>query len=235
MVGVWIRSHETGNDKSLGTVNLALKVHHLLFLDLECVRKIPKVGRGEQMESGVAVAVTYSTATQEFSFHTQDDLKPLAKQLHAADLVVGYNLPFDFKVLRGAGIRLTGVRSLDMLRPITLAAGGIVALDHVLRGTFGWKPRPSLPQMYGMNERDDWLKATEVCCNDVEGLRLIYHHVREHGWLRLWRRSATRANGSTIRRINVSWPSKPNITITPREIRAFGFPAKAGEKRKTAI
>ena len=110
-----------------------------------------------------------------------------------------------------------------------LAAGGMVALDHVLRGTFGWKPRLSLPQVYELTERGEWLKAMEVCCNDVEGMRLIYHHVKEHGWLRVWRRSTTRANSSTILRIKVRWPSKPNMTINPREIRAVGFPTTVCE------
>ena len=205
----------------------------LLFLDLECLRYQAKVGSFEPVTFGVGVVVTCSTATQEFAFYKGDDLKALSTQLHAADLVVGCNLLFDFKVLRGAGVRLSGVRALDMLRPIALLVGGAMApLDHILRGTFGWKPRLTLPQVYELTKRGDWLKAMEVCCNNVEGMRLVYHHVNEQGWLRVWRRSTTRANSSTIIRINVRWPSKPNITITPKEIRAIGFPIPARKKRK---
>jgi hypothetical protein len=147
----------------------------LLFLALQCVRHHQaRAGAIDPVTHSVGVVVTYSTATQEFAFFTGQDLKPLARQLHAADLVIGYNLSFHFRLLRDAGVRLTGLRALDMHRPIMLEAGGLVALGHILRGTFGWKPRLTLPQVCELNERGDWLKAMEVCCNDVEGMRLIY-------------------------------------------------------------
>ena len=96
-----------GTDRqSIRARRLSLNVRDLLFLDLECLRYKAEVAAAEQVKFGVGVVVTYSTTTQEFAFHTGDDLKPLAKQLHEADLVVGYNLPSDFKVVRGAGVKL---------------------------------------------------------------------------------------------------------------------------------
>ena len=72
-----------------------------LFFDLETQKSIQQVGGRENIRLlRMSVAVTFSTATNDFNSYTEKDVLALIADLKAADRVIGFNLlQFDYPVL----------------------------------------------------------------------------------------------------------------------------------------
>jgi DEAD/DEAH box helicase domain-containing protein len=111
-----------------------------LFFDLETQRSIQEVGGRENLKLlRVSVAVTFSTATNEFKTYTEKDLAALIADLKSADRVIGFNLlNFDYPVLKAYTTeRLSDLPTLDLLDDIYNKLGFRVGLDALASATLG--------------------------------------------------------------------------------------------------
>ena len=111
-----------------------------LFFDLETQHSFQEVGGRENLKLlRVSVAVTYSTATNEFKSYTESQVQSLVADLKAADRVIGFNiLSFDYPVLKAyTQERLNDLPSVDMLQDIYNKLGFRVGLDALASATLG--------------------------------------------------------------------------------------------------
>ena len=111
-----------------------------LFFDLETQKSFQEVGGRENLKLlRVSVAVTFSTATNEFKSYAESQVQSLIADLKAADRVIGFNiLNFDYPVLKAyTQERLNDLKSIDMLEDIYNKLGFRVGLDALAHATLG--------------------------------------------------------------------------------------------------
>ena len=176
-------------------------MRNLVFFDLETKRAFAEVGGRENFHAlGLAVAVTYSSASGEYSIYMEKDVDALIEELTSADLVVGFNLKrFDYEVLRGYR-PLPSIPTLDILEDIYQELGFRVGLDALAKATLGvGKSAHGLQSIEWFREgRLDLV--INYCRQDVELTRLLYEYGRENGYLLYWDEGL-----QVNRRIPVSW------------------------------
>ena len=87
------------------------------------------------------MACTFSTKLNEYRIYTEDEVQDLIKQLHQADLVVGYNhISFDYEVLMAHTVMdlKDQLRSLDLMVDLEKVLGHRIKLDAVASGHAWW-------------------------------------------------------------------------------------------------
>lgn len=176
-------------------------MQNLVFFDLETKRTFAEVGGRENLQAlGIAVAVTYSSASEEYSVYMEKDVDALIEELISADLVVGFNLKrFDYEVLQSYR-PLPLIPTLDILEEIYHELGFRVGLDALAKATLGvGKSAHGLQSVEWFREgRLDLV--IDYCRQDVELTRLLYEFGRENGYL-LYLDEGLQMN----RQIAVSW------------------------------
>ncbi|MCI0475257.1 MAG: ribonuclease H-like domain-containing protein, partial [Anaerolineales bacterium] len=111
-----------------------------IFFDLETQKSFQEVGGRENIKLlRVSVAVTFSTATNEFKSYTEKDVNALVADLKAAERVIGFNLlSFDYQVLRAyTAERLSDLKTLDLLGDLYNKLGFRIGLDALAGATLG--------------------------------------------------------------------------------------------------
>jgi hypothetical protein len=111
-----------------------------IFFDLETQKSFQEVGGRENMKLlRVSVAVTFSTATNDFKSYTEKEVAALIADLKAADRVIGFIvLGFDYQVLKAyTSERLSDLKTLDLLDDIYNKLGFRVGLDALASATLG--------------------------------------------------------------------------------------------------
>jgi DEAD/DEAH box helicase domain-containing protein len=167
---------------------------NIVFFDLETQRSFNEVGgRHNIKRMGLSVAVTYSTATAEHRYYTEENVNDLIEELKTADLVVGFNvLSFDYEVLRGyTDCPLKRLPTVDMLADIHRTLGFRLSLDSLASATLGLGKSADGLQAIRWWQQGKIKELMEYCKNDVDVTRQLYEFGREHKYVqyrdRRWR------------------------------------------------
>ena len=173
-----------------------------VFFDLETQKSFQEVGGREDMKLlRVSVAVTFSTATNEFKSYTESDVPALIADLKAAERVIGFNLlNFDYQVLKAyTSERLNDLKTLDLLDDIYNKLGFRVGLDALASATFGThKSADGLLAIQWFREgKIDQLIA--YCRDDVAITKRLFEFGRDNGYVVYPDRSRRK------QKVNVGW------------------------------
>lgn len=173
-----------------------------IFFDLETQKSIQEVGGRENLKLlRVSVAVTFSTATNEFKSYTEKDVPALITDLKAADRVIGFNLlNFDYPVLKAyTSERLNDLNTLDLLDDIYNKLGFRIGLDALASATLGTnKSADGLVAIQWFREgKIDELIA--YCRDDVAITKKLYEAGRDNGFVMYVDRDGRK------KKINVAW------------------------------
>jgi DEAD/DEAH box helicase domain-containing protein len=109
-----------------------------LIFDLETQYLADEVGGWDHIaKMKLACAVTCNCDTQQFTRYREADVEQLLANLHAATLVVGFNIQrFDYEVLRPyAGGQALQLPTVDLLLDIYNTLGFRLSLDAVASAT----------------------------------------------------------------------------------------------------
>ena len=159
-----------------------------LFFDLETQKSFQEVGGRDASRLKllrVSVAVTFSTATNEFKSYSEKQMNDLVVDLKAADRIIGFNiLNFDFPVLKAyTQERLNDLQSLDMLEVIYNKLGFRVGLDALASASLGAnKSSDGLQaiQWYREGKIDELIA---YCRDDVAITKQLFEFGRDNGHL----------------------------------------------------
>ncbi len=173
-----------------------------IFFDLETQKSIQEVGGRENIKLlRVSVAVTFSTAANDFKSYTEKDVPALIADLKAADRVVGFNLrQFDYTVLKYYSTeRLNDLTTLDLMEDLYNKLGFRIGLDGLATATLGaMKTADGLAAIRWFREgKIDQLIA--YCRDDVEITKRLFEAGRDRGFVQYLDR-----DGRT-KRVNVAW------------------------------
>ena len=173
-----------------------------IFFDLETQKSIQEVGGRENIKLlRMSVAVTFSTAANDFKSYTEMNVPALIADLKAADRVVGFNLKqFDYTVLKYySAERLNDLPTLDLMEDIYNKLGFRIGLDALAAATLGAKKSADgLAAIRWFREgKIDQLIA--YCRDDVEITKRLFEAGRDRGFVQYLDR-----DGRT-KRVNVAW------------------------------
>jgi len=173
-----------------------------IFFDLETQKSFQEVGgRANIKLLRVSVAVTFSTATNDFKSYTEKDVPALVADLKAADRVIGFNLlNFDYPVLKAyTSERLSDLKTLDLLDDIYNKLGFRVGLDALAHTTLGAsKSADGLLAIQWFREgKIDQLIA--YCRDDVAITKRLFEFGRDHGFIMYPDRDRRK------KKVNVTW------------------------------
>lgn len=173
-----------------------------LFFDLETQKSFQEVGGRENLKLlRVSVAVTFSTATNEFKSYTEKDVSALVADLKAAERVIGFNLlSFDYGVLKAyTNERLNDLPTLDLLADLYNKLGFRVGLDALAHATLGKsKSADGLQAIQWFREgRIEELIA--YCRDDVAVTKALYEFGRDNGYVQF------RDKFGRTKQVRVSW------------------------------
>ena len=173
-----------------------------IFFDLETQISFQEVGGRENMKLlRVSVAVTFSTATNDFKSYTEKDVPALVADLKAADRVIGFNvLGFDYQVLKAyTSERLSDFKTLDLLDDIYNKLGFRIGLDALASATLGAnKSADGLLAIQWFREgKIDQLIA--YCRDDVAITKQLFEFGRDNGYVVYPDRNRRK------QKVNVAW------------------------------
>lgn len=173
-----------------------------IFFDLETQNAFQDVGGRENIRLlRVSVAVTFSTATNEFKAYTEKEVSALIADLKTADRVIGFNLfNFDYQVLKAyTSERLSDLNTLDLLEDLYNKLGFRVGLDALASATLGvQKSADGLLAIRWFREgKFDQLIA--YCRDDVALTKQLFEFGRDNGYVLYPDRAGRK------QRINVRW------------------------------
>ncbi len=175
-----------------------------LFFDLETQKSIQEVGGRENIKLlRVSVAVTFSTATNEFKTYTEKQVPALVADLQAAERVIGFNiLNFDYQVLKYyTQERLSELPTLDLLADIYNKLGFRVGLDALAYATLGNAARKSADGLQAIQ----WFREGKLdeliayCRADVAVTQQLFEFGRDQGYVQYPDRNRR------IKKVNVAW------------------------------
>jgi DEAD/DEAH box helicase domain-containing protein len=157
-----------------------------IFFDLETQKSFQEVGGRENIKLlRVSVAVTFSTATNDFKAYTENEVDALVADLIAAERVIGFNLlNFDYQVLKAyTSERLSDLPTLDMLAHIYNKLGFRVGLDALAHATLATeKSGDGLDAIRWYREgKIDALIA--YCRDDVAITKKLFEYGRDNGFV----------------------------------------------------
>ena len=173
-----------------------------IFFDLETQKSFQEVGGRENMKLlRVSVAVTFSTATNDFKSYTEKDVPALVADLKAADRVIGFNLlGFDYQVLKAyTSERMSDLKTLDLLDDIYNKLGFRIGLDALASATLGAnKSADGLLAIQWFREgKIDQLIA--YCRDDVAITKQLFEFGRDNGYVVYPDRNRRK------QKVNVAW------------------------------
>jgi len=173
-----------------------------IFFDLETQRSFQEVGGREHIKLlRVSVAVTFSTATNDFRAYTEKDVTTLIAELKAAERVIGFNvLNFDYQVLKAyTAERLSDLPTLDLLEEVYNKLGFRVGLDALAHATLGAnKSADGLAAIRWFRE-GQIDKLIAYCRDDVAITKQLYEFGRDNKFVLFVDRDGRK------KRINVNW------------------------------
>jgi DEAD/DEAH box helicase domain-containing protein len=158
----------------------------IVYFDLETRRTANDVGGWNHKDKmGISVAVTFSTALNEYRIYTEDDIQDLIKQLLRADLLIGFNhISFDYEVLMAHTIMdlKEQVQSLDLLVDLEKKLGHRIKLDALASATLGGlsKTADGLDTIRWW-QQGEIVKIAEYCCFDVKVTKCVHEYGVKHG------------------------------------------------------
>ncbi len=158
-----------------------------VFFDLETKKLAHEVGGWDNIHKmGLAVAVTYSTASAAYHHFTEEQAAELVIELQQADLVVGFNvLRFDYTVLQPyTDVPLRTLPTVDMLQNIYRVLGFRVSLDAIAAATLSTQKSADGIQAVHWYRRGEIDKVIAYCQRDVQVTRDVYEFGRRHGFVR---------------------------------------------------
>ena len=167
----------------------------LVFFDVETRRSAEEVGgwhRADRM--GVAVAVTWDSATGCYEAFAEERVPALLERLAAADLVVGFNVRrFDYAVLRAySDDDPAGLPTFDLLEDVHRRVGFRLPLGHLAEETLGIAKSGDGLQSLAWWREGSVERVTDYCRRDVELVRALFEHGVRHGFLRFRTRDGRR-------------------------------------------
>ncbi len=156
---------------------------NIVYFDLETQKSADEVGGwGNISKMGLSVAVTYSTAREEYTIYGEKQVGELLKELQRADLVVGFNnLRFDYEVLHGyTSFDLSQLPTLDMLVELQATLNHRLSLDSIATATFGVEKTAEGLQAIRWFKEGKFAEIAEYCCYDVKITKLVHEHGCQH-------------------------------------------------------
>ena len=174
---------------------------NIIYFDLETQKIAQEVGGWSHIDRmKLAVAVTFSTANQQYTTFRESDVELLINQLATADCVVGFNLKaFDYLVLRPyTPVNLWRLPTFDMLEHISRTLGFRVSLDALAKETL--RETKSADGLQSVR----WWKAgkidlvAEYCRKDVEITKRLHEYACQNGHLLF------RGRAGNVRRVNTT-------------------------------
>ena len=174
---------------------------NVVYVDLETQKSAREVGGWSHIDRmKLAIAVTFSTADQQYVTFQESAVKDLINQLAEADLIVGFNLKrFDYVVLRPyTSVNLSQLPTLDMLEHVRRTLGFRLSLDALARETL--QETKSADGLQSLR----WWKAgkidlvAEYCRKDVEITKRLHEYACQNGYLLF------RGRDGSVRRVNIT-------------------------------
>lgn len=179
------------------------KRRNIIYFDLETQKSAQEVGGWSHIDRlKLAIAVTFSTADQQYTTFQESDVEALINQLTQADCIVGFNLKaFDYVVLRPyTSANLWHLPTFDMLEQVRRALGFRLCLDALAKETL--QESKSADGLQSVR----WWKAgrtdlvAEYCRKDVEITKRLHEYACQNGHLLF------RGRDGRVRRVNTtSW------------------------------
>ena len=179
------------------------KRRNIIYFDLETQKSAQEVGGWSHIDRlKLAIAVTFSTADQQYTTFQESDVEALINQLTQADCIVGFNLKaFDYVVLRPyTSANLWHLPTFDMLEQVRRALGFRLSLDALAKETL--QESKSADGLQSVR----WWKAgrtdlvAEYCRKDVEITKRLHEYACQNGHLLF------RGRDGRVRRVNTtSW------------------------------
>lgn len=157
----------------------------ILILDVETQRSAEEVGGWNNADRmGLAAAVTADLEGTRFRVYREAEVRALAADLRAADRVVGFNVRrFDYSVLRGYGVDLAGIPTLDLLEEVQARLGFRLSLGHLVEETLGERKLADGLQSLAWFKAGLLDKVIEYCRADVDLTRRLLAFALEHGYV----------------------------------------------------
>ena len=166
---------------------------NIVYFDLETQRSLSDVSNNKS-KLCISIAVTYSTATEEYLIFGEKDLDALTEQLLKADLVVGWNhVGFDYPVLQAYVLPNLGEQTLnlDMMLDVKERMGRFLKLDNVASNSLGTgKSADGLDAIRWWQEHkktggfEPLRKIAEYCAYDVKVTRFVHEYGMKHGFIK---------------------------------------------------
>jgi uncharacterized protein YprB with RNaseH-like and TPR domain len=170
-----------------------VSLKNIIYFDLETQRSLSDVGNVKS-KLCVSIAVTYSTATDEYLIFGEQDMDALTDQLLRADLVVGWNhLTFDYPVLQPYVLPNLEEQTinLDMMIDVKERMGRMLKLDNVASKSLGTgKSADGLDAIRWWQEHkktgsfEPLRKIAEYCAYDVKVTRYVHEYGMKHGHIK---------------------------------------------------
>ena len=175
---------------------------NIVYFDLETQKSAREVGGWSHIDRmKLAIAVTFSTADQQYATFQESDVAGPNKSTNVeADLIVGFNLKgFDYVVLRPyTSVNLSQLPTFDMLEHVRGTLGFRLSLDALARETL--REPKSADGLQSLR----WWKAgkvdlvAEYCRKDVEITKRLHEYACQNGYLLF------RGRDGSVRRVNTA-------------------------------
>ncbi len=190
------RNLRFGVGRSAGAVHTRrVSGKNIVYFDLETQRSISDVGGyANKAKLCVSVAVTYSTASDEYVIYAEKDLDALTEQLLKADLVVGWNhVGFDYPVLQAYVLPNLEEQTmnLDMMLDVKERMGRFLKLENVASSSLGTgKSADGLDAIRWWQEHKKTgefaplRRIAEYCAYDVKVTRYVHEFGMKHGFIK---------------------------------------------------
>ena len=156
---------------------------NILYFDLETQKSAEEVGGWDKIrEMRMSIAVTYSTARQDYRIYGEKQVDDLLRELQRADLVVGFNnLRFDYEVLHYYTVLdLRQIPTLDVLVELQKTLQHRLSLDAIAAATLGVAKTSEGMQAIRWFQEGKLLEIAEYCCYDVKITRLVHEYGAAH-------------------------------------------------------
>ncbi|CAG0944617.1 hypothetical protein ANRL1_01842 [Anaerolineae bacterium] len=173
-----------------------------LFFDLETQKSFQEVGGRENIKLlRVSVAVTFSTATNEYKTYTETQVPALVADLKAAERVIGFNvLSFDYQVLKYyTQERLSELPTLDLLQDIYNKLGFRIGLDALAHATLGKNKSADGLQAIQWFREGKLDELISYCRDDVAVTKQLFEFGRDNKFVAYPDRAGRK------QKLNVAW------------------------------
>jgi hypothetical protein len=153
----------------------------LIYLDLLPLRSAEDVGgfsRAATRRRGVAFAATMDGAGR-FRVFRQGECAELVAYLRTAGCVVGYNLDFDFDLIRGE-VPFRRPKSLDLMTMVADATGRRMSLKNAVRRTLGKVQVPDPFATQRVAAAGDWTRVDRAIKRKLRLFARLHEHLLQH-------------------------------------------------------